>query len=278
VDGRSIKSHRAQIRGVFGFSEFTRGDEAKLADWLALEVCPVELREEQLREAMLVWCRVQHLEPPGRLDRIAGSARSMFERAFCERTLVRLESGSVQRSEALITGEASSGRGLLSELKTDPGQVGLETLLREIDKLAEVRALGLPVDLFADSSDKLVEAWRARAARSYPSDLREAALPVRVTLLAALCWLRSWEITDALVDLLIALILRVNTRADKRVERELTDDLRRVRGKEGILFRLAEAAVEHPDETGFRHPMRVTCQAATDSGVLVRCAQAVFSS
>jgi hypothetical protein len=29
---------------------------------------------------------------------------------------------------------------------------------------------------------------------------------------------------------------------------------------------------------GFRHPMYVTCQAATNSGVLVRCAQAVFSS
>jgi hypothetical protein len=31
-------------------------------------------------------------------------------------------------------------------------------------------------------------------------------------------------------------------------------------------------------EQGFRHPMYVTCQAATNSGVLVRCAQAVFSS
>ncbi|WP_443111371.1 Tn3 family transposase [Amycolatopsis sp. A1MSW2902] len=83
--------------------------------------------------------------------------------------------------------------------------------------------------------------------RSYPSDLREASPAVRWTLLAALCWLRASEITDALVDLLIALILKVNTRADKRVERELTADLRRVRGKEGILFRLAEAAVAHPD-------------------------------
>jgi hypothetical protein len=33
------------------------------------------------------------------------------------------------------------------------------------------------------------------------------------------------------------------------VEGELLDDLRRVRGKQGILFRLAEAAVAHPDET-----------------------------
>jgi hypothetical protein len=72
---------------------------------------------------------------------------------------------------------------------------------------------------------------------------------VRLTLLAALGALRCSEITDALVELLIGLIHRINARADRRVERQLTEDLRRVRGKEAILFRLAEAAVAHPDDT-----------------------------
>jgi Domain of unknown function (DUF4158) len=48
--GRTIKYHREQVRAAFGFREFTRGDEDKLAGWLAEEVCPVELRDEQLRE------------------------------------------------------------------------------------------------------------------------------------------------------------------------------------------------------------------------------------
>jgi hypothetical protein len=56
-------------------------------------------------------------------------------------------------------------------------------------------------------------------------------------------------ITDALVELLIGLIHRINARADRRVERELTEDLRRVCGKKAILYRLAEAAVAHPDDT-----------------------------
>ncbi len=149
----------------------------------------------------------------------------------------------MSKKRAPLGDETASGRGgLLAELKADPGQVGLETLLREIDKLTAVRALGLPAGLFADASEKLVEAWRARAARSYPSDLRAAPLPVRLTLLTALCWVRAAEITDALVDLLIGLIHKINTRADRRVERELTEDLRRVRGKEGILFRAVHLA------------------------------------
>nr|WP_228717521.1 Tn3 family transposase [Allosaccharopolyspora coralli] len=244
---RSIKGHRAQIRAAFGFREFSRGDEDKLADWLAEEVCPVELTEEGLRQAVLVRCRAEGLEPPGRLDRIVGSARSTFEQRFCQRTVERLSAECVAALEELVADEHSS-RGLLAGLKADPGQIGLETLLREIDKLSAVRQLGLPEGLFVDASEKLVDAWRARAMRSYPSDLRESPLEVRLTLLAALCWTRQSEITDALVDLLIALVHKINAKADRKVERELTDDLRRVRGKEGILFRLADAALEHPDE------------------------------
>jgi TnpA family transposase len=241
--GRAIERHRMQIRAAFGFRMFTRADEDNLAGWLVSEVCPVELRDEQLREALLVQCRAERLEPPGRVDRIIGSARAAFEQQFCDRIVNRLGEHCAERLEDLAS------RQLLAELKADPGQVGLETLLREIDKLNGIRRLRLPADLFAHASEKLVEAWRARAARSYPSDLRAAPQAVRLTLLAALCWVRSAEITDALVDLLIGLVHKINARADRRVERELIDDLRRVRGKEAILFRLAEAAVGHPDDT-----------------------------
>jgi hypothetical protein len=83
-------------------------------------------------------------------------------------------------------------------LKADPGRVGLKTLLGEIEKLERVRAIGLADDLFADVSERQLAAWRARAAKLYPSDLRAAPEPVRLTLLAALCWTRTAEITDGI--------------------------------------------------------------------------------
>ncbi len=249
-EGRAIKYHRAQVREALGFREPTVADEERLGAWLAEEVCPLELRDERLREALLGRFRAERLEPPGvtRLERMMRASRAAAEQRFCARTVGRLPEETAARLEALA-GDDVSGRGALAELKADPGRVGLETLLREIDKLERIRALGLPDAVFAGASEKLVEAWRARAARAYPSDLRAAPRPVRLTLLAALCWLRAAEITDALVDLLIALVHKINARAERRVEGELLDDLRRVRGKQGILFRLAEAAVAHPDET-----------------------------
>ncbi|MFG2395695.1 hypothetical protein [Streptomyces lydicus] len=82
----------------------------------------------------------------------------------------------------------------------------------------------------------------------YPSDFRDTAEDVRITLLAALCSSRQAEITDALVELLIALVQKINARAERRVERQLTAELKKVRGKEGILFKLADAAIGKPDE------------------------------
>ena len=103
--------------------------------------------------------------------------------------------------------------------------------------------------LFSGYSEKLASSWRARAATQYPSDLRAASPAVRFTLLASLCSVRTAEITDSLVDLLIALSHKINARAESRVEGELTKDLKRVAGKQAILFRVAEASLADRDGT-----------------------------
>ncbi|MFG2631204.1 hypothetical protein [Streptomyces sp. NPDC048473] len=136
---------------------------------------------------------------------------------------------------ALVAECDEDGTALPASLKRDPGAVGPKSLLTEITKLTDVRKLGLPEGLFTDCSEKLVAAWRARAIKMYPSDFRDASEDVRATLLAALCVSRQAEITDALVELLVALVHKVNARAERRVEKQLTAELKKVRGKEGIL-------------------------------------------
>jgi TnpA family transposase len=257
--GRTVKYHRAQIRTALGFRETSREDEDRLTNWLAEEICPVELSEERRREALLIRCRADRIEPPGRIERILGAAQATFEQRFCQQTVARLSVEAIARLEALVTTEEESatpdgqsngaGRSFLVELKADPGQLGLETLINEIDKLERVRALGLPADLFTGVSEKLIAAWRARAVSQYPSHLRASARPVRLTLLAALCWMRTSELTDSLADLLIALVHKINAKAEQRVEGELVNDLKRVGGKERLLFRIAEAAVAQPEGT-----------------------------
>jgi hypothetical protein len=89
---------------------------------------------------------------------------------------------------------------VLADLKSDAGPLGLDTLLAEIGKLSTVRALGLDETAFAGASDRMIAAWRARAARMYTSDFEDCGDPVRYTLLAALCWTRQAELVDGLVE------------------------------------------------------------------------------
>lgn len=65
--------------------------------------------------------------------------------------------------------------------------------------------------------------------------------------LATLAWVRQGEIIDGLVDLFIAPVHKIDSRA--AADPEPVADLHRVRGKENLLFRLAEAALDHPDDT-----------------------------
>jgi hypothetical protein len=260
LSSRAATNHRVQIREELGFRECTKADQAELAAWLARALCPTEFRREQLRGAVLARCGATGLEPPsyGQVSRLVNSAVHQFEDHFTRDIESRLDAaaGVADRLEALAgLGDhaqgsvAGGGERFLYELKTDPGPLGTETFRREVVKLERTRSLGLPEQLFDGWTDKLIMSWRDRAARCFPSDLAESPRRVRLTLLAALCHARTSEITDSLVELLIQLVLKIDTRAEKRVEKELTADLKRVTGKTGILYRVAEAAVAHPDET-----------------------------
>ncbi|MFB8395114.1 DUF4158 domain-containing protein [Streptomyces yangpuensis] len=250
--GRAIKRHRVEIREAYGFRVCTEENQAQLAEWLAVELCPVELSRDRLAEAVVARCRRQLMEPPtpGQVGRLVGSAVSTFEERFCQAATGWLSATTRTLLDELVVedvggaegeGRVGGGTAFFTELKADPAGLGLESLLGEITKLERVRRLQLPPELFADVSEKQVAAWRARASKEYPSDLRAMKPQMRYTLLATLCHVRQTEITDPLVDLFIQLVAKINTRAEKKVEGEFVKELKRVRGKEGILLRLAEA-------------------------------------
>jgi hypothetical protein len=57
-----------------------------------------------------------------------------------------------------------------------------------------------------DLSGLFAEQYRQRASVEPPRELRRHPDPIRYTLVAAFCWLRSQEITDNLVELLIQIV------------------------------------------------------------------------
>ncbi|MEU6739620.1 hypothetical protein [Streptosporangium sandarakinum] len=120
---------------------------------------------------------------------------------------------------------------------------------KEVFKPGAIKAIGLPEDVFDDIAPGVLLSWRARVAVSSPSHLRRHSHELRVMLPTAYLHRRRREITDTLVDLLITTVRRINARADTKVTEEFVAELKRVSGKENILFKMTQAALEAPEET-----------------------------
>ena len=224
--------------------------------WLVENVTQVERSGDRVREHALARCRAERIEPPtaGRMDRIVRSALHRAEELLFARVTARLDRPVTDQLLALVAEVVSGGHDdedgptILASIRADAGNVSLNTMLTEIAKLEAVRAIGVPVDVFADVAPKIVNAWRSRAAVESPSHLRSHPAETTLTLLAALLHCRRREITDTLVELLCSTVHRINARAEVRVTNELIKEFKRVTGKENLLFRVAEATVDAGDK------------------------------
>jgi hypothetical protein len=264
-DGRTIEYHRAQIRQHLGFREATVADGETLVTWLCAHTVPTTRRPDHLKAAMLQRCRDLRIEPPTpeRLERLIRSAVHREDTRVGMTLLHQLSATTQAQLEALLGPDEALApapatptsptldRALLQELRADPGRATLDNLFQEITKLERIRALQLPPTLFDDLAPTVLQAYRQRVAVEEPYELRRHAVPLRMTLLAAYCMLRGRELTDILVDLLLELVHRLGAKAERKVEKALVDDLKRVHGKTGMLYRVAEASLDHP--TGVVH-------------------------
>lgn len=257
---RTLRYHKAQIRTLLGFREFTLADADPLVAWLSHRVMQLDPQSENVKFLAYERLRTLKLEPPSaaRLARLLRSAVAQCEAKIFETVYAHI---SVETQNTLDTLISTDGdleldeaqhvlfpmRSDLATLKDDAGAVKVETVIEEIAKLKRIRALNLPLDLFHNVPAKFVTQYRQRAAGEKPRELRRHPPAVRYTLLAALCWQRHQEITDNLVELLIHIAHRIRVRAEEKVDTELLKYAKRVVGKTTLLYKLAKAATQQPD-------------------------------
>lgn len=256
--GRSAKVYRAEIRTLFNFRTATTQDSEEISDWLITSIIPREQKIELIKEIVYQKFRELQIEPPtpNRVERLIRRALSVSENQWCNQITSKLTTISKEQIDILLktdeklTDELTSSSKLKTSdfafVKTDPGAVGLDTFLTEIEKLKRIRAVGLPTNLFQGISAKIIQKYRQRAATESPYDLRQHPETIRYTLMSAFCHQRSQEITDNLIEILISIIKRIGTRAEKRIQKELIEDFKQITGKTNILFRIAEVALANP--------------------------------
>jgi uncharacterized protein (DUF4415 family) len=260
---RSARYHRAEIRDFFGFREATVQDTEAVADWLEHHILYYNHDFEHIEEQAYLQFRELNLVPPPskQLKRLIRSSVHSYEDNFFQGIYKKIPQSSISRLNALLDSITANddledeefshspvdNPMTFHELKSDPGRVGLESVLRELNKLRTIRNLDLPHDLFKGIPQKVLKKYRQRVATEDLREIRRHPAPIRYTLLAIFFWLRGREVTDSLVDLLIQIVHRIGVRAERKVDREIINDLKRVTGKSTILFNMADTALKHPD-------------------------------
>jgi TnpA family transposase len=269
-DGRTVKSHRAQIREELSFREATALDTEEMKSWLIAEHLASDQHVEHLKIKVLKRFHECKIEPPTneRIERLIHSACNTYEQQFFEQVKERLPQetrklldGLLQREDTSASGDVEDQEGSAqsktrqdpvtwNDLKTNPGAVGLESVLFEIDKLRVLSQLTLPADLFKPIAPSVVRLYRERAATDTLYELRRHPDATRYTYLAAFCQLRQAEIIDSLIELLLLVVRRIETTANKRVGKQVIDEMRnRVDNKPRLLRKVAQAALDGPEKT-----------------------------
>jgi TnpA family transposase len=259
IEGRSAKRDRTDIRKHLVWRQATEADNEAMFAWLRDDVLSGAPEPKHLEDIALNWYRERRIESPARIncERFIRSAVNAFESELFASIATQLSKETRQSIDELLTLSGSGddeGNAVedetvtsLTTLKADPRRPGVECIEMEIAKLRRIDRLQLPLDLFAEVSPKTIDTLCRRVATEPASELRLRVEPVRYTMAAAYCWQRRRQVIDGLVDLLIQTVHRIGVRAENKVERQLLDDFRRVRGKATVLFKLAEAAIEHPE-------------------------------
>jgi TnpA family transposase len=263
---RTAERQRAEIRALLGFRGATVADAEALGAWLRDNAVAASRDHGRLAARLEERCRALRIEPPtpNRVARIVRGAVRAHEDRLHATIHARLPAGVRERLDALLrplpAGTAAAGddedppsatgaRALLNVVRGDPGKAGVAGVTRGLERLEAIRAVGLPPDLFTGVLPHEVELCRRRVAVQPPSDLRRLPEPARLTWLAAYAHLRGRALTDGLVELLVETVHAIGARAERRVERQVLHQLKRVTGKTNLLFEIAGAAVAKPDGT-----------------------------
>jgi Domain of unknown function (DUF4158) len=181
---RTQRRQRARIRKYCRFRVFRAEDEPALVRWLSERVASSNPETEAFKACACSHLHFQQIEPPAteRLRRLLHMAVTQREQRLATETAAQLSLAGRAALDTLLNTHMPENdgdgdqitlfpiRSELAAIKEGAGAVKVGTVLDEIAKLKQLRALGLPERLFRDVPAKLVTHYRQRAASEPPRE------------------------------------------------------------------------------------------------------------
>lgn len=246
--GRTVKRHRAEILKYLDIRKSTTKEREQFCEWLISDLIPKLSNVKDLMTRSEVWFLRHKLELPTEfmLERLIRSAITTHE----ERTFLTITQAlcpnSIQQIDTFLSEDANTTNINFSSMKTEPGKLGLESVLKESEKLEYINGLCLPSEILKQIPTKTLTAYKMRIASQSAWETKRHPANNRYALVSIFLHLRRAEIIDGLIELLIQIIHKLTVRADNKVKKTLLKDFKKVYGKNQLLYRIANAALKQP--------------------------------
>ncbi|WP_439331981.1 hypothetical protein [Pseudoalteromonas caenipelagi] len=133
------------------------------------------------------------------------------------------------------------------QIKADPWRIGLDTVLKEIEKLSFINSLNLPNEQLIKINPKILTRFKQRVSPESAWEVKRHPDHIRYAMMLIFFYLRKSELIDGLIELFCQIVHRLSVRAERKVVKELMRNYQKVYGKNTLLLRIAEAALGNPE-------------------------------
>ncbi len=246
---RIARYHRQEILDFLNIRKINQDDKDNLSIWLRETIFPNGYTVKESLEYVYDWLLYHKIDRPSekQLERELNSFYNNFEIKLFEKLSNSIPNESKQLIDYCL--EEREEVISFSLLKSDPGRISLDSVLKEIEKLNFINKLDLQDQYLSTLSTKIISCYRMRALSETAWEVRRHPEYIRYALLSILLYTRRSEIIDSLVELLIQIIHRLSVKAEKKVIKTFMKDFRKVYKKDTLLMRIAEVALENPNST-----------------------------
>lgn len=249
-NARTGERYRQEIRQYLGYRVTNAEDIALTINYLVDNLIPRHLSDAVLLEQTRTYFAKNKIEivSTKQLENYILLAKQRFEQEFLGKIFDNLNQENLLLIDRILSKDNDEDNGVieLSELKQDIAGAKIKNVQDAIDKITLLGQIKLS-DSIIDSVDrKLLFKYYERVMAFAPSNILDFTPTIKYATMAIFCRLRLELLLDSLTDTMIKLIKKMRSSAEKRVDRYILQEVKRVDGKFDILEKLAILNAKNP--------------------------------
>lgn len=208
------------------------------------------LADEEIKNQAIQYLKERGIElfKEKTMARIILDASNAFENELFE----KLKNTLSPEDEAQLNGLLllyKEGLSYLGWINKEINNPSLDSILSLMEQLSILNRFNFDLVAIHTIPRKRIVHYSEAFTRLNPSDLKQMIDNKRCAHLLMYCHTRKEEIIDKTIDMFNRIIRNVIHKSERRVVKKLINDVKKVYGKDTILFNIAEISLEQPDGT-----------------------------